>query len=206
MSDVFSIISIICFVFAGAFFVAAVALFFALDVRGVYAEINGKIPVKKTRAKNKKVAKETPTEISREVPTIIEDEAVTVLDSGEIDVDSLVGFYEPGTDIAAETATELDAEIPTELDDEQPIVTDVSIDDEQPTSADVSFDDEQPTTTDTGFDDESPTMTDAFFDDEQPTSAEEAITDFDSSQGKFEIQRDIMLTDRSKALYQLINQ
>ena len=198
MSDVFSIISIICFVFAGAFFVAAVALFFALDVRGVYAEINGKIPVKKTRAKNKKVAKETPTEISREVPTIIEDEAVTVLDSGEIDVDSLVGFYEPGTDLPDETATE--------LDDEQPTVTDVSIDDEQPTSVDMPFDDEQPTTTDTGIDDESPTMTDAFFDDEQPTSAEEAITDFDSSRGKFEIQRDIMLTDRSKALYQLINQ
>lgn len=183
MSDILSIASIICFILAGVFLVAAIALFFALDVRGVYAEINGKAPVKKKRSgKKAKVVKETPTEVSREVPTIIEDEAVTVLDSGEIDLDSLVNFYEPGTDLADETVTELDEENPALSDDEQPTAIEILIEDEKPTT------------------------TEYFFDDEQPTSAEDAITDFDSVVEKFEIQHDIMLTDRSKALYQLINQ
>lgn len=178
MSNIFSILSIVCFALAGILAIAAVVLFFALDVRGVYEELQGRAPVKKERRKKEKPQKETPTQTDRETPTLVQDEAVTVLDNGELDLDSLVTYYEPGTEFGEET---------TALDAEQPTAAEIG-ETEMPT---VMGEEEVPTALE-----DTP--------EEALTSLEEADTAADQTQTGFVLQKDIVLTNREKALYQLI--
>lgn len=75
--------------------------FFAMDIKNVYRELKGRAPLtkeQKKQIKRKKVTGESPTIVQHEEPTLIEDEAPTILANGEIDLDSLVGVYKPGTD------------------------------------------------------------------------------------------------------------
>ena len=101
-----------------------------------------------------------------------------MLDNGELDLDSLVTYYEPGTEFGEET---------TALDAEQPTAAEIG-ETEMPT---VMGEEEAPTALE-----DTP--------EEALTSLEEADTAADQTQTGFVLQKDIVLTNREKALYQLI--
>ena len=127
MANIFSIISIGCFIFAGICFLTAIALFFALNTKAAYMELKGQ-PQSGWIVTENKTKKKKQDEIS-EVPTSkrdIEDEAVTVLDNGEeVTMVSLMNVYEPGTEIMEdETTTEvqtfyMEEEATTALQDQE---------------------------------------------------------------------------------------
>lgn len=165
MAAIFSTISIICFVLAFITLVVCVVLYFVLDVHNVYAELKGKKPVKRKKKDRKQTKAETDTYVEGENPTEVQDEAATVLENGEIDMDSLVGVYEPGTDVMEETV----------LEPEQPEATMLE-DAEQPTLSEV----------------------------QQICTMAAGVSQLQQPRGGFQIEKDIMLTDETKALYCLI--
>ncbi len=99
MANIYSIISSVCFVLAAVCLVAAIIIFFLLDVKGAYIEKRGLTDIKwltkqKKTAKNKIPKTETPTEKFED-----EVEAPTIMgDGNDIKRDFLVGVYEPGTE------------------------------------------------------------------------------------------------------------
>lgn len=109
MANIFSMISIGCFIFAGICFLAAIALFFALNTKAAYMELKGQpqsgwvITENKKKKKKEKVISEMPTS-----KMDMEDEAVTTLDNGEeATMISLMNVYEPGTELMEEDTESL---------------------------------------------------------------------------------------------------
>lgn len=117
MAQVFSTVSTILYALAGVMFLAAIITFFAFNVRKVYAELRGNVMVHAGERREKTAAKQA--SVAEETATLTGDaeEADTVLDDGQIVEDSLVDFYEPGTDTATEDGW-------AETDDETPTLTD----------------------------------------------------------------------------------
>lgn len=113
MANTLSIISFVCFIFAGLSLLAAVALFFAMNTKAAYQELKGQpqtgwITENKGKKKKEKKIVETPTS-----KMDVEDEAVTTLDNGEEATEiSLMNVYEPGTELMEED-TEAITEVQT---------------------------------------------------------------------------------------------
>lgn len=117
MADILWMLSIGCLVLAVLSLVFGVVYFFAMDIKNVYRELKGRAPLtreQKKQIKRKKVTGESPTIVQHEEPTLIEDEAPTILENGEIDLDSLVGVYKPGTDLLDRAISHYQEE-PTDL-------------------------------------------------------------------------------------------
>lgn len=112
MANTFLTLSTVSLVLAVGLLIGTCVLFFILDVRGAYAEIHnnreeskvilGKIKRKKSKHNlNPGIGKEETTE-----KMIIDDEAHTVSEDGEVRDQSLVNFYEPGTEVMTEKMEE----------------------------------------------------------------------------------------------------
>lgn len=113
MANTFLTISVVAFVLAAGLLIGTIVLFFMLDVRGAYAELNGNTDKKwvtsgksKTKTNKKKkapVEKEYPTEEkTADFKMDGDGEAYTTSEDGQIVTQSLVGVYEPGTEIMTE--------------------------------------------------------------------------------------------------------
>lgn len=117
MADIYSTISLVAYILTGVTFIAAIIVFFTLNVRGTYMELRGQNDkqwvTRQQQKPKKKVEREKATKPGKfeETQTIenvtsytADGEAVTVLESGEEVTElGLVGVYEPGTDIVEET-------------------------------------------------------------------------------------------------------
>lgn len=112
MANTFLIISVVAFVLAAGLFVGTIALFVMLDVRGAYTELNGNTDKKwviSERGKSKSKKKissnkldQTKEEKTADYRTDGDGEAYTTSEDGQIITQSLVGVYEPGTEIMTE--------------------------------------------------------------------------------------------------------
>lgn len=112
MANTFLTLSTVSLVLAVGLLIGTCVLFFMLDVRGAYAEIHNnreenKVILGKTRRKKSKYNHHS--EMSQEETTekmLIDDEAHTVSEDGEVRDQSLVSFYEPGTEVMTEQMEE----------------------------------------------------------------------------------------------------
>ncbi len=139
MADIYSTVSIVAFILAGIALLAAVILFFTLNIRGTYKELRGQtdknwVAKQQKKQQNSSVKNlETKTD-EKTVKSVlrssleVDDEAVTVLESGEeVTQAALIGVYEPGTDAVG------DDEVATSMADD-------SGNDESATVTEESFD------------------------------------------------------------------
>lgn len=116
MADIYATISWVSYVLAGITFMAALIIFFALNVRENYVELRGQTDKqwvvrqqrkpRKTTERKTFAAKEQPTETRTQEPRVndtVDGEAATVLETGEVVTElGLIGVYEPGTDVVTE--------------------------------------------------------------------------------------------------------
>lgn len=112
MANTFLTISVVAFVLAAGLLIGTIVLFFMLDVRGAYAELNGNTDKKwvtsgKNKSKDKKKKESVEKEHLTEEKTVDlkidgDGEAYTTSEDGQIVTQSLVGVYEPGTEIMTE--------------------------------------------------------------------------------------------------------
>ena len=115
MTNIYSIIAMVAFILSGILLVAAIIIFFMLNVRGTYVELKEQTDKdwyakkERQRKKKQKSTKQTPVVETDTTKHGVDDEAVTTLDSGEIATDiGLVGVYEPGTDFVETERTEIE--------------------------------------------------------------------------------------------------
>lgn len=132
MTNIYSVIAMIAFILSGLLFVAAIVIFFVLDVRKTYIELKEQTDkewyTKKAHSKRKKDSKQPSVVETDTTKHGVDDEAVTTLDSGEIATEiGLIGVYEPGTDLVETERTEIET-VKEDIFDEDESATDVAND------------------------------------------------------------------------------
>ena len=132
MTNIYSVIAMIAFILSGLLFVAAIVIFFVLDVRKTYIELKEQTDkewyTKKAHSKRKKDSNQPSVVETDTTKHGVDDEAVTTLDSGEIATEiGLIGVYEPGTDLVETERTEIET-VKEDIFDEDESATDVAND------------------------------------------------------------------------------